>query len=184
MPVRKKTIKRTEWKGIEKRRYAFSAFAFDGLPLSGEAGLMWMDSVKNPFSVLSFDRNLTITHEGYSWLHLAFSGEDFWATVMFDEKGELFQYYFDVVLESHVLPDGEAWFTDLYLDVIMRRGGERITLDEEELMQACSSGEITLCEYQKAIRAEKRILALTEGSESVWLRECEKLRKKLLARMN
>ena len=46
MKLKKKTIKRLEWKGIEERSYAFSPFDFRNIGIRGEAGLMRMDRVE------------------------------------------------------------------------------------------------------------------------------------------
>lgn len=179
----KRTIKRLEWRGIEKRAYAFSEFCFDAFGISGEAGLMLMQKVEKPFFVHSFGKRLAITKEGYSWLHLAPLGENFWATVMFDDSGRLFQYYFDIVHENHALSGGEAWFTDLFLDVVMARGGEIACLDEDELDKALRAGTITQEMYALAMRTRERLLRLIDGNEPEFCSACEALRNSLLSKI-
>jgi len=184
MALEKKTIRRLEWRGIEEREYAFSPFEMKDMNLSGEAGLMYMKREEKPFQVKSFGKPVLITGSGYSWLHIAPYGENFWATVMFDGSGKLFQYYFDIVLENHVLPRGDAWFTDLFLDVVMERGGRYETLDREELDRALEGSVISESAYALALSAHERLLNMIDGSEPQLRNECERIRTQLMKTRN
>ncbi len=183
MKLQKKTMRRLEWKGIEERSYAFMPFSFDSLGLSGQAGLLRMARVDDPFSVLSLGRPLTITQTGYTWLHLAPINEDFWATVMFDDDGTLFQYYFDVVGESHICENGDSWFTDLFLDEVMDNRGRIQILDEDELKSAYAENLVDEETVKRARLAQRRLLELTEGRENEWRKACEDLRARLLEKL-
>ena len=181
MILKKKTMRRSEWTGIEER--AYSEMEVD-LPWGrAKAGLMYMKRVDKPFFVRSFAKRLQVTGEGYTWLHLAPENENFWATVMFDEKGNLFQYYFDITYENHLDEAEGAWFYDLILDVVMRPGGDVTRLDRHELNQALKNGEITREMYDLAVNAEKRLLKDLEGQEEPIRKMCEKIRGELIQKL-
>ena len=181
MMLKKKTMARSEWTGIEERLYAAKYLS---LPWGRAcAGLMYMKRVDEPFYVRSFGKRLKVTGKGYTWLQLAPENEHFWATVMFDEKGRLFQYYFDITLENHIDdPDG-AWFIDLVLDVVMRPGGEIVRLDRHELDKMLKDGFIDRRTYEFAIQSEKQLLSDIRGKESDIRKMCEEIRKDLLESM-
>lgn len=178
MVFKKKTMLRTEWTGIDERVNA-SKIAY--LPWGrARVGLLYMKRVDEPFYVRSFGKRLKVTGEGYSWLQIAPENEHFWATVMFDEKGNLFQYYFDITYENH--PDDEegAWFYDMILDVVMRPGGETVRLDFHELAEKRKVGAITKEMYDLAVNSEKQLLRDISGKETEIRTMCEKLRRELL----
>lgn len=182
MILKKKTMRRQEWTGIEERAYAEKEVTLAwGRAL---AGLMVMKRVDQPFFVRSFGKRLQVTGEGYAWLHLAPENEHFWATVMFDDKGNLFQYYFDITLENHLDDPKGAWFYDLILDVVMRPGGEMIRLDRHELNEALRKGRITREMYDLAVRSEKRLIRDMEGQEAAFGKMCAELREELMKEMN
>lgn len=181
MILKKKTMERREWTGIEERAYA--EMDVDLAWGRAKAGLMYMKRVDEPFFVKSFSKKLQVTGAGYSWLHLAPENENFWATVMFDEKGKLFQYYFDITYENHLDDEDGAWFYDLILDVVMRPGGDIVRLDRHELNQALSKGEITDTMYDLAVSAEKRLLKDLEGQEESIRKMCEEIRYELLQKI-
>ncbi len=173
-----KTIARTEWHGIEERAYAYAPFEAFGL--RGEAGLMHMTRVDAPLSVGSEGGDIYITGNGYEWLQLAPAGENFWFTVMFDGSGSIFQYYIDITIETHALPDGRAWFIDGILDYVMSADGEIVLLDADELAEAYKEGRITPAERSRVMRAAERVYELINGREPLLRAACERIRSEML----
>lgn len=181
MIFKKKTMLRTEWVGIEERANA-SRIAY--LPWGrARAGLMYMKRVDEPFFVKSFGKRIQITGEGYTWLQLAPENEHFWATVMFDEKGNLFQYYFDITYENHIDDPEGAWFYDMILDVVMRPGGDILKLDRHELIELLKSGGITKSLYDMAVDSEKQLINDISGKESEIRKMCGELREDLMEKL-
>lgn len=181
MIFRKKTMLRTEWVGIEERANA-SKIAY--LPWGrARAGILYMKRVDEPFFVKSFGMRIQVTGEGYTWLQLAPENEHFWATVMFDDKGELFQYYFDITYENHIDDASGAWFYDMILDVVMRPGGDMVKLDRHELNELLKSGEISESLYDLAVNSEKQLIKDISGKETEIRKMCEKLREDLMEKL-
>ena len=181
MTLKRKTMDRSEWTGIEERLYADE---FVSLPWGrSRAGIMYMKRVDTPFFVKSFGKRLQVTGEGYTWLQLAPEDERFWATVMFDDKGELFQYYFDITYENHIDDASGAWFYDMILDAVMRPGGDMVKLDRHELNELLKSGEISESLYDLAVNSEKQLIKDISGKETEIRKMCEKLREDLMEKL-
>ena len=178
MTLKKKTMRRTEWKGIEERLYADKIVS---LPWGrARAGIIYMKRVDEPFYVTSFGKRLQVTGKGYTWLQLAPENEHFWATVMFDETGRLFQYYFDITLANHIDDPVGAWFIDLILDVVMRPGGDFVKLDRSELETMKKARQIDADIYRIAIDSEKQLIDDITGKEAEIRKMCEEIRAELL----
>ncbi len=181
MIFKKKTMLRDEWRGIEEK---VSASKIALLPWGrARVGLLYMKRVDEPFFVKSFGKRLQITGGGYTWLQLAPENEHFWATVMFDEKGELFQYYFDITYENHLDDADGAWFYDMILDVVMRPGGEMVKLDRHELIRLLKSGDITKEMYDLAVESERQLINDISGKEERIRKMCSELRCDLMDKL-
>ncbi len=147
MEIKKKLISRSGWLRILERRFALSEFEYPDL--SGVAALMELSKVREPLIAEFRGETLKIVDDGYFWLQIAPRGENFWITVMFDEKGKCLQYYFDITKENVI--DGEkSHFYDMFLDLVVMPDGRLITLDEDELKEALSDGVITENEFALA----------------------------------
>lgn len=96
-----------------------------------------------PFSVRHKDGRLVIADDDYSWLQVAPKGGRWWLTAMLDPAGNMLQYYFDIT-GGNVLTDGpDAYFDDMFLDVVMHADGTILLLDADELDSACADGTIS-----------------------------------------
>lgn len=181
MIFKKKTMLRTEWRGIEER---VNANKTADLPWGrARVGLLYMKRVDEPFFVRSFSKRLQVTGKGYTWLQIAPETEHFWATVMFDEKGNLFQYYFDITYENHLDDPGGAWFYDMILDVVMRPGGDMIKLDRHELNDLLKSGMISKEMFDLAVSSENQLIKDISGKEEDIRKMCESLRYELMDKL-
>lgn len=178
--LKRKTMKRSEWQGIEERKFA--CMPVKNPLFSGIAGLLFMQRVENPFSVNAIGRCVQITGKGYTWLQLAPERENYWATVMFDENGRLTEQYFDITLENRLIGE-ETWFTDLILDVLMDDQGRTETLDEEELIEAFENGEISGEEYRLAKESCRKLICFMKTCSKEWMEMCKSLRETLLEKI-
>jgi hypothetical protein len=62
---------------------------------------------------------LTIVDRGYFWMQLAPKDKKYWLTVMLDAAGDIVSYYFDITDSNVLSGDGDSYFYDLYLDVVL-----------------------------------------------------------------
>lgn len=180
--LKKKTMARREWSGIEERDYAEMALAAAGF--QGRVGLMRMKRVDKPFFVPNPQGGQTpITHTGYSWLQIAPQGENVWATVMFDENGRFIESYFDITLKNHPLPQGKSWFIDLLLDYVLYPDGALIEYDRDELDAAREAGEILPEWHELAVRTGEKLKTFLAGRASRFIDFCAACRETLMAQM-
>ncbi|MNI59071.1 hypothetical protein D3C73_1142150 [compost metagenome] len=77
---------------------------------------------------------------------------------MFDDKGEIVEWYIDVCKTQGVTDQGVPWFDDLYLDIVVLKNGEVFLLDEDELDEALSKGLITVRDYDMATETAQEVL--------------------------
>lgn len=176
--LKRKTMRRTEWNGIEKRRYAVMPFEQDGL--RGRMGLLYMDEVAAPFSVTIGGAHRIITHTGYSWLQIAPEDRHFWMTVMFDDAGQPIECYVDVTLENHLPENADAWFIDLFLDLVLEPNGRAALLDADELDAALAQNEITAADHAMAHAEIGRLLKTLVPQAASFFCACARARAALL----
>lgn len=145
--MKTKTMKRSEWWRLEECK--FTSCSLDN---NTEVGLIQMVKLAKPLFVHYNDENpqKCIADNGYSWLQIAKKDEHIWTTVMFNENGELLEFYFDITNQNVIKPDGESSFEDLYLDVVFFPSGQIDLLDEDELEDALQNGIITQEQFELA----------------------------------
>ena len=173
--LKHKTILRSEWKNILDCSYAETRFEKAGF--SGIAGLLRMDRAREQ---RVGEARLKIVSEGYCWLQLAPESFNAWATVMFDDKGNVFQCYFDITLENTLVPGGKSCFTDLLLDAVIRpdRDGAEL-FDKDELDEALTAGVINASEYELANRSLNALLEFILPNKTAFFEYCTELYKTL-----
>lgn len=84
---------------------------------------------------------------------------------MYDEHGNVVQYYFDVVRDIYIAHDGEPRFHDLFLDIILTADGTLILMDRDELDAARAEGIIDSTLYNRALSTADGLLYRLEGNE-------------------
>ncbi|WP_161780626.1 DUF402 domain-containing protein [Tumebacillus flagellatus] len=124
----------------------------------GRVSILQMDRVDEPF-VWKYDNGkpLTLMATGVQWMdHVPFQGHYVLNTV-FDEQGEIVQWYIDIMKQHGVTEDGVPWYDDLYLDLVVLPTGEVYLLDEDELEDALKGGHISQADYDLAWRETRRL---------------------------
>ncbi len=107
----------------------------------GQACLHTMLSVTKPLvktKPIPRPNRFTIADAGYAWLTLLPDAGGYAVTGILNEKGEVYQVYVDLTLDQ-----GEDWFLDAYVDVILF-DDRRVFIDDlDELCQAVRAGEVS-----------------------------------------
>lgn len=171
-----RTISRLEWQGIKKRRYAETGWELLSMPV--RAGLIIMDEAEE-FFVSSVGKRLKITAPGYSWLSVMFINRPWWATIMFDENGRLFQSYFDITLKSLLGACGQSAFEDGYVDLVLKAGGEIEILDRDEAEDAYKSGVITRAQLNTILREAEALYDFLKLNGGKMESLCAEMRQRL-----
>ena len=100
---------------------------------------------------------------------------------MFNEKKEIQQYYFDIT-DKNVINDKDAYFYDLYLDVVVSNK-QIYVLDEDELENAYSQNEINKEQYEKAINMKNQLVYHLENHYEDLEKLCYKYFNRLREKM-
>ena len=85
--------------------------------------LVKIKNVKHPWIINDEDYSGCILDENYEWLEIYPDNEKYAITVMYDDKKNLIEWYFDMVKLNGV-ENGISYIDDLYLDLVIRRNGK------------------------------------------------------------
>lgn len=168
-----KTLSRSNWQRITKRKYAQMTVQDDYF--SGQASLIRMEDIVAPLSKTYDGIRLTIVDKGYSWLQLAPKDKKYWLTVMLDSSGNIISYYFDITDENVLVANGDSFFYDLYLDVVLLPYGNIYLLDEDELKEALHQGVINQGQFDCAYDTARILMNCLPNCTECLQEYCHKL---------
>ncbi|RAZ81618.1 DUF402 domain-containing protein [Planococcus halotolerans] len=157
--LKRKYGDRRGWGRLIKRE--FRQMEIQDGSFTGDVTLLTMNKVSAPAIFDYPDRKVCVVDDGYSWLQHFPLNERFSLTTVFDEKGDVVQWYIDICL-ANGNENGRPWMDDLFLDIILLPNGDIIQKDAEELEVALSEGVITEEFYRIAWDEAKRITLLLE----------------------
>ncbi len=126
--------------------------------ITGIACLTRINTIPKPLIAATVYGDLCLADNGYTWLMFLPDKEKWCLSALYDETGGIVEWYFDIIGESFVDESGMSFFSDMYLDVVVRPNGEVITLDEDELEEALASGDITCEEYDNTYKTYRHML--------------------------
>lgn len=107
----------------------------------GTACYVDFDSSEEPVIVFNGKTNVCIKKENYERITLYPLDGTYSITIMYNEKKELIEWYFDVS-SSVGFENGIPYQNDLYLDMVILPTKEFFVLDEDELLAAYHNKEI------------------------------------------
>ena len=162
MKMERRSMARSSWPRIIDREYVHMMVNENGF--DGAVGLINLKKCTKPATILyGGKRPVTIIDDGYHWLQIAAKNESYWLTVMYNQQDEIVQFYFDITDNNNILDNGESWFYDLFLDVVILPDGTLFLLDEDELCQALDEKVITKEQYDKAYITADNIIKNFNG---------------------
>ncbi|MDO4341166.1 MAG: DUF402 domain-containing protein [bacterium] len=110
-----------------------------------------------PSFVESEKSKLCIKNKDYVWFEFYPNEKSYLLTIMFDNKLNIIQWYFDV----SKFADGNCsipYQDDLYLDLVITPARDFTVLDEDELFDALQKKEITKIEFDYAYDVLKQLI--------------------------
>ena len=152
--LKRKYGERPDWSRISKKKYAQTYLETD--EFKGYITLLHMVQLTEPLFVQYDKKEVCVANEGYSWLQQFPADQHHSVTTMFNEEGNVIQWYIDICLRNGC-EDGKPWMDDLYLDIILFPTGEIIIKDTDELEDAYKSGIIHKELYDLAWKEVNRI---------------------------
>lgn len=158
----KRFITREDWSRVLERD--FTMVYIDDGNYAGHVALLKIKKIKEPLWTTHEGKTFCIADEGYSWLQHLPDDEHFGITTMFDEKGNIIQWYIDITTHNGI-EDGIPYMEDLYLDLIKLASGEVIKKDIDEIEKALLEEEITKEIYDLGFKEFHKVYEqLTNGS--------------------
>ena len=167
MKMKYKNMMRDDSPRVLERDYKYKEFKFD--IFEGIVSLMKFNKVTDPLIIHYGSEDIKIVDKDYKYLQFAFKNRNFWLTTMYNDKNELIELYFDIIKDLNFDDISNPKFTDMFLDVVIRKDMSVIIIDREELDSALEEKLITKEEYDNAIET------------SLWLKDyLEKNKVKLI----
>ena len=93
---------------------------------------------------------------GYRWVTLYPRNENYSIIAMYNIKGELIEFYFDIAKKINFkarIPYTEDW----YLDIVLTKKNDVIFLDEDELEEALKLADISQKDYETVRKTADKI---------------------------
>jgi len=112
--------------------------------------------VKNPIIIKNEIREFYIKNNGYEWFEVYPDNANYAITIMFDDNKNLIEWYFDIAKEVGIEND-IPYEDDLYLDMLIMPDGQKVVLDEEELLEALNLGKIMQSDVDLAYQTLKQL---------------------------
>ncbi len=155
MNLKRKYGDRSHWMSVLERRYTQTYLETEGF--KGHVTLLELGKVSKPLFVKYYEKNVCIVENGYLWLQHFPSDRHHSLTTVFDDKGQVVQWYIDICYQNGFSADNVPWIDDLFLDIVVLPTGEVFQLDVEELDEALLNGTIDKPLFNIAIQEAESI---------------------------
>jgi len=118
--------------------------------IKGCASYVHIIEVNRPFVAGSEGNEICLTDNGYSELTFQPDAENWRLTAIYDNHGGIVEYYFDISRKNTVDEEGKPYCDDLFLDAALMPDGRVLILDEDELNNALTRGDISRNDFYMA----------------------------------
>ena len=154
-----KYLDKRGWRRLLKSTYDEKLTSFNGEKFL--VSLIDMKEIRSPLVVPVVNKEVKVVDKDYKWLQILPEERKYSITVMYNEKWEKLQYYFDVNTQ-HYLELGNARRKDIYLDVLALPDGQYELVDEKDIHRALKNNKITKADKDKAYSVAEHIMAEIE----------------------
>ena len=159
------------------KTFESSVIRIDEADIKGYAALVWIEEVNRRLIVGEEGREVCIYDNGHSELNFLPDDENWALSALYDEHGEIIEWYIDITRKNGISEDGVPYCDDMYLDAVLTPDGQVIILDEDELADARDAGNITQAEFDMAYRVLNKLIE----SKTISLEYMESLCSRLSA---
>ncbi len=125
---------------------------------NGYISLIDIEKVNRRLAFTVENKELCLGDDGYTWLTFLPDNNHWCMTAMYDDTGNIIEWYFDITKANCIDNQGNPYQDDLYLDVVLLPNGIINKLDEDELKEALENGEITKQEFNMAHEVCDRLI--------------------------
>lgn len=142
--------------GVNNGKNEYIQKRIDNDYFNGYACLVKIENVEKPWLISDDGFNVCILDENYEWLEIYPDNEKYAITVMYDDKQNIVEWYFDMIKSSGI-ENSIPYIDDLYLDLVIGGNGEVIVLDENELKDALDRKDITKEDFDMAYKTLENV---------------------------
>lgn len=104
--VKVKYIDKRHWRRLLDHDYI--EVKVNNNKFKGIIGLISIKKVRDPLEVTVVNQRMVVADDGYQWLQILPEKKRYSMTVMFDDKGQPLQYYFDINLKNIIQKAGHV----------------------------------------------------------------------------
>lgn len=149
MTIKRKFGDRADWQRVSESHYT-QAYV-DSPNYRGYVTLLSIEKATQPLWTKHNLQEICIVDNGYVWLQHFPENQHHSVTTVFDQNGDVVQWYIDICLENG-LENNRPFMDDLFLDIILLPSGLVIEKDKDEIEEALSRGVISEEMYDLAWR--------------------------------
>lgn len=154
--MKRKYADKANWTRVSKKEFKLTYV--EDSQFKGYLSMIKICKIKYPLIKVMNNQQYNIADDGYIWLNHIPVDKHYAITTMFNNNGEIVQWYFDVTKKVGVNDQGIPYFDDLYLDVVILPSNEILLLDEDELEEALRNKDITEDDYKLAYEEAEGII--------------------------
>ena len=147
--MKRKYLDASNWTWLEDYTYHYEYIQDEW---SGYLSVVEVGKVKHPLKVHYGDVEVCLCDDGYKGIIFLPDNEYWCVSAVYNEKGEIVEWYFDMTKENGVDEKGLPYFEDLYLDIAIAPDFTVRILDEDELQEALEKNVITQKDYDLAYK--------------------------------
>nr|WP_207554667.1 MULTISPECIES: DUF402 domain-containing protein [Staphylococcus] len=163
--VKVKYIDKRHWRRLLDHDYI--EVKVNNNKFKGIIGLITIKKVREPLEVTVVGKKIVVADDNYQWLQILPEKKRYSMTVMFNDKGQPLQYYFDINLKN-ITQKGKARTLDLCLDVLALPNGQYELVDQDDLEYALKTKQITRKQYHEAyVIAHQLMIQIDEDFEGI-----------------
>lgn len=180
MIIKRKYGNHSGWKRILQKNY--TQIYVDSKEYRGYVTLLNVEKVTQSLWTKHGEQEICIIDDGYAWLQHFPENKHHSITTIFDQNGNIVQWYIDICLANGIEKD-IPYMDDLFLDIIILPSGLVIEKDKDEIEQALSLGIISQELYELAWKEFDNLLNQIRRKEFLYLHLSQLHKENLAAKM-
>lgn len=166
MIIKRKVGDRSDWNRILEKDYSQAYIQSD--EFQGYITMLTIKEVTDPLWTVHDSNEICVLDMDYVWLQHFPENEHHSITTVFDENGEIVQWYIDICLKNDI-ENNTPYMDDLFLDIILLPSGKVIEKDKDEIEKALSSGIISQNHYEMAWKEFNKLCTQIRNQEFVYI---------------
>lgn len=161
--MKTKYLDKRKWRRLKRASYKEVMTSYQGRKVL--IGALLIKEVKAPLIVKIIDREVLVADNYFKWIQIMPEDTNYSMTVMYNNKDEVVQYYFDIN-RSHTLELGKARREDMYLDVLALPDGRCEIVDEEDVVRALKNKKMTEADKDFAYEIANQLISRIQNNFS------------------